>query len=200
MRVEVEARARGALRQLGFRNGREGDAYLCAFVCLCVDSGVGTAVRPRIAQGTDCAQQLAGTCTCQSSAILARPQEGEPGQTSADARRLRDVCARVGCMANERPRTAWSTKHLEQDLSKLLKVGKAGLSDGPSVAACSPTNPHPPTLPFLDVHPRTVQSQSVEQHRDVLERPAACAALSALVAFCDLLSEVRGMLRAFGGS
>ncbi len=49
-------------------------------------------------------------------------QEGEVGLSASDARRLRDVCERVGCMATERPKVSFSTKHLEQDLGKLLKV------------------------------------------------------------------------------
>ena len=36
------------------------------------------------------------------------------------------------------------------------------------------------------------QGGSVEQHRDVLERPTACGALAALVAFSELLADGEG--------
>ncbi len=44
----------------------------------------------------------------------------------ADRRRLADVLDRVGAMGSERPRALFASKHLEQDLGKLLKVGFSG--------------------------------------------------------------------------
>lgn len=38
-----------------------------------------------------------------------------------------------------------------------------------------------------------VQSESVEQHRDVLERPAAAAALAGLISFATLTSDSSGL-------
>ncbi|KAG1666042.1 hypothetical protein FOA52_006916 [Chlamydomonas sp. UWO 241] len=71
----------------------------------------------------------------------------------ADARRLADVLSRCNIMSTARPKSAFSAKHLESDLAKLLKSG------------------------------------SVERHSDVTERPAACAALAAAIAFSELLSD-----------
>lgn len=37
------------------------------------------------------------------------------------------------------------------------------------------------------------QSETVEQHRDVLERPQACAALAALLSFAELTADAGGL-------
>lgn len=56
------------------------------------------------------------------------PEEKERGSSvgasgaAADRRRLTDVLERVGAMGSERARALFASKHLEQDLGKLLKV------------------------------------------------------------------------------
>jgi hypothetical protein len=52
-------------------------------------------------------------------------QEGEAGLQGSDARRLRELLARCGLMASERPRASFSAKHLEGELGKLSKAGTA---------------------------------------------------------------------------
>jgi hypothetical protein len=41
---------------------------------------------------------------------------------AAESKRLRDALSRVGVMGSEVPKAAFATKHLEQDLGRLLQV------------------------------------------------------------------------------
>ena len=66
----------------------------------------------------------------------------DSGKSPNDAAKLRGVIENASAMVSQRPPAAFSAKHLEQDLAKLLKSG------------------------------------SVEQHRDVLDRPQAASALA----------------------
>lgn len=61
-------------------------------------------------------------CCCTGST----PQTGGGGAAgsiaAAEAKRLRDALSRVGVMGSEMPKAAFATKHLEQDLGRLLQV------------------------------------------------------------------------------
>ena len=52
-------------------------------------------------------------------------QEGDAASSSADASRLRDVISRCNALCSERAKSSFSTKHLEQDLIRLLRSGNA---------------------------------------------------------------------------
>lgn len=41
---------------------------------------------------------------------------------AAESKRLRDALSRVGVMGSEVPKASFATKHLEQDLGRLLQV------------------------------------------------------------------------------
>jgi len=52
------------------------------------------------------------------------PQAGGAGASiaAAEAKRLRDALSRVGVMGSEVRKASFTTKHLEQDLGRLLQV------------------------------------------------------------------------------
>ncbi|KAF6256271.1 DNA mismatch repair protein [Scenedesmus sp. NREL 46B-D3] len=118
------------------------DDHFCCLEALLMQLGVKEVVLPKLGTGKD------GSTQADAGAAAA----------AAEGRRLRDALSRVGVMGSEAARASFATKHLEQDLARLL-----------------------------------AQSGSVEQHRDVLERPCASAALAGLVAFASLTSDGSGL-------
>lgn len=57
------------------------------------------------------------------------PQAGGAGASiaAAEAKRLRDALSRVGVMGSEVLKASFTTKHLEQDLGRLLQVSWQGI-------------------------------------------------------------------------
>lgn len=53
---------------------------------------------------------------------------------AAEAKRLRDALSRVGVMGSEVPKATFATKHLEQDLGRLLTVRGRGGGGRPGLA------------------------------------------------------------------
>ena len=50
-------------------------------------------------------------------------QEADASSQATDTARAKDVVARCGALASERPRASYATKNLEQDLARLLRSG-----------------------------------------------------------------------------
>lgn len=55
--------------------------------------------------------------------VLSLAQEADASSQATDTARAKDVVARCGALASERPRASFTTKNLEQDLARLLRSG-----------------------------------------------------------------------------
>jgi hypothetical protein len=73
-------------------------------------------------------------CNCHYNIHTSAAGASTPAGASmaaAEAKRLRDALSRVGVMGSEVPKATFATKHLEQDLGRLLTVrgrgGQAGV-------------------------------------------------------------------------
>ncbi|WIA29725.1 hypothetical protein OEZ86_012205 [Tetradesmus obliquus] len=139
------------------------DDHFCSLEALLMQLGVKEVALPQLGGGKGSGATQADAGTPGGTAATPPTTGGKGGSgagaaaAAAEGRRLRDALARVGVMGSEAGRSSFATKHLEQDLARLLESG------------------------------------SVEQHRDVLERPCAAAALAGLLAFASLSSDASGM-------
>lgn len=139
------------------------DDHFCSLEALLMQLGVKEVALPQLGGGKGSGATQADAATPGGTAATPPTTGGKGGSgagaaaAAAEGRRLRDALARVGVMGSEAGRSSFATKHLEQDLARLLESG------------------------------------SVEQHRDVLERPCAAAALAGLLAFASLISDASGM-------
>ncbi|KAF8073199.1 MUS1 [Scenedesmus sp. PABB004] len=146
------------------------DDHFCCLESLLLQLGVREVALPRVGAGKDGATQ-AGDGDAATPATGGKASGAGAAAAAAEGRRLRDALARVGVMGSEVPRGSYATKNLEQDLGRLLQARGRRAAAG---------------------RRRRGASGSVEQHRDVLERPAAAAALAGLLAFASLGADASG--------
>ncbi|KAK9842053.1 hypothetical protein WJX81_006373 [Elliptochloris bilobata] len=124
----------GAFEDELFRNADMADVPAVAAVALAYVEGARTVGVAFL----DAAARRLGACEfaddehfCSLEAVLLQlgakevvlPKDAEGAAQSADGARLRDVVARCAALGSERPRVAYATRNLEQDLARLLRSG-----------------------------------------------------------------------------
>lgn len=97
-----------------------------------------------------------------------------PSNTTIDIKRLEQVVSQCGALLSSRPKSSFKTNGLDQDLGRLLKANGSGGNehDTAAAAAAAPSSLSP-----------------VEQHRALLERPQAAAAIAGLLSFSEITSD-----------
>jgi len=89
--------------------------------------------------------------------------------TNIDIKRLEQAVSQCGALLSRRPKSTFKTNGLDQDLGRLLKINTAASA---SAAAAAPSS-----------------LSLAEQHRALLERPQAAAAIAGLLSFSEITSD-----------
>jgi DNA mismatch repair protein MSH2 len=92
-----------------------------------------------------------------------------------EGRRLRDLVGRCGALATERKPSDFDARDLEDDLARLLAKHTAGAADLSAAGGAGAG--------------AGAGAAGVEQHRAILEKEGAAAALAAVLRFSELLSD-----------
>jgi DNA mismatch repair protein MSH2 len=97
-----------------------------------------------------------------------------------DIKRLERVVSQCGALLSRRPKSTFKTNGLDQDLGRLLKTNTAanGSADENNTAAAAAAAAAAPS-----------SLSPVEQHRALLERPQAAAAIAGLLSFSEITSD-----------